>query len=165
MTNVVKLHYTVMQYALQNVIKVVMKKVQCTFRLPQHIVDKIDEQEGETRTDKLLALLGKENTSVMHNVVDNALHEKIVKIEARLSALEKPRTGTNLANEKRREETLRFIEKELSSLTDEQKEFARLARYPLSEVRKATRITKSQSDTYKDKIREYLGVDEIGPKK
>lgn len=141
-----------------------MTRVQCTFRLPQNVVDLIDSQEGESRTEKLLRLIGMEESNVMQSVIDDALHDRLLMIEKRLTELEVERkkvnkpvaTTLNGANQKRKEETIRFIENELMTLTVEQVDHASKARYPLSEVRKMTGITKSQCDTYGSRIREFL---------
>ncbi|CAH1602684.1 conserved hypothetical protein [Vibrio jasicida] len=141
-----------------------MTRVQCTFRLPQNVVDLIDSQEGESRTEKLLKLIGMEESNVIQSVIDDVLHDRLLMIEKRLTELEVERkkvnkpvaTTLNGANQKRKEETIRFIENELMTLTVEQVDHASKARYPLSEVRKMTGITKSQSDTYADMIREFL---------
>jgi len=161
---VVGMDYTVVIGVMRFVVRCGMERVQCTFRLPKSVVDWIDDQDGESRTDKLLALLGVENNTVMQSVIDDALQGRILAIEKRLTELEADRTkvskpvatALNGANQKRKEETIRFIESELMTLTAEQVDRAVNARYPLSEVRKATGITKSQSDTYADMIREFL---------
>lgn len=71
-----------------------MSKVQCTFRLPKKVVELIDQQEGNTRTDKLLSLLGfsEDDTdySVMQNVVSNEIIERLSIVEDRLNKLETP---------------------------------------------------------------------------
>ncbi|EGQ7796278.1 hypothetical protein RG677_004801 [Vibrio parahaemolyticus] len=153
---------------MQNVIRDIMTKIQCTFRLPQQVVELIDSQDGKDRTDKLLSLLGmldsEPKQSVMHSVISGALHERLESIESRLSSLENGKNDTlqpqslNVANKKRKEKTLRFIEDELKKLTSEQIENAIQARYPLSEVRKCTEITKSQCDSYGDRIKTFLGI-------
>ncbi len=142
-----------------------MTKIQCTFRLPQQVVELIDSQDGKDRTDKLLSLLGmldsEPKQSVMQNVISGALHERLESIESRLSSLENDTLqpqSLNVANKKRKEKTLRFIEDELKKLTSEQIENAIQARYPLSEVRKCTEITKSQCDSYGDRIKTFLGI-------
>lgn len=157
-----------MTNVMQNVIRNVMTKIQCTFRLPQQVVELIDSQEGKDRTDKLLSLLGQSDVEpkngVMQSVISDALHERLESIEARLSSLEngrndKPQSQSlNVANKKRKEKTIRFVEEELKKLTPEQKENAIQARYPLSEVRKCTEITKSQCDSYGDIIKTFLGI-------
>ncbi|WP_455292702.1 hypothetical protein, partial [Vibrio parahaemolyticus] len=102
--------------------------------------------------------------SVMHSVISDALHERLESIESRLSSLENGKSDTlqpqslNVANKKRKEKTLRFIEDELKKLTSEQVENAIQARYPLSEVRKCTEITKSQCDSYGDRIKTFLEI-------
>ncbi|EHV5558210.1 hypothetical protein K0W35_004971 [Vibrio parahaemolyticus] len=72
-----------------------MTKIQCTFRLPQQVVELIDSQEGKDRTDKLLSLLGQSDVEpkngVMQSVISNVLHERLENIEARLSSLENGR--------------------------------------------------------------------------
>ena len=161
---VVGMYYTVVICVMHFVVGCVMERVQCTFRLPKSVVDLINEQEGETRTDKLLKLIGVEEPSVMQSVIDDVLQDRLLAIEKRLTEFETERTKVskpvattlNRANQKRKEETIRFIESELMTLTGEQVDRAVNARYPLSEVRKATGITKSQSDTYADMIREFL---------
>lgn len=61
-----------------------MKNVQCTFRLPQEVVDLIDKQSGKTRTDKLLNLLGHGGSQDDYTVIEKRFEE----IENRLSLLE-----------------------------------------------------------------------------
>ncbi|KJF92051.1 hypothetical protein UB39_22105, partial [Photobacterium angustum] len=61
-----------------------MKNVQCTFRLPQEVVDLIDKQSGKTRTDKLLNLLGHGSSQDDYTVIEKRFDE----IENRLSLLE-----------------------------------------------------------------------------
>ncbi|MEZ8196961.1 hypothetical protein [Vibrio cortegadensis] len=137
-----------------------MKKIQCTFRLPQHVVDLIDQQDGDTRTDKLLYLLGVDakEATVMHDVVNIALHERLCKIEDRIYSLEnKPSSkNKNMANLKRKQQTIDLINKELKALSAEQIKNIKSSRYPLSETRKVTNISKSQCDSYTDMIRDFL---------
>ncbi|WP_305842116.1 hypothetical protein [Photobacterium leiognathi] len=61
-----------------------MKTVQCTFRLPNKVVDLIDKQSGKTRTDKLLNLLGYGCNQTDYS----AIEKRIEAVESRLSALE-----------------------------------------------------------------------------
>lgn len=140
-----------------------MKKVQCTFRLPENVVNLIDQQPGETRTEKLLSLISAEEVKVtdegvMQNVIKNALHP----IEERLKALEsktlKSNPSANSANQQRKNRTIASIKSELETLTQEQINAIKNARYPLSEVRKSTKITKSQCDSYSDMIRDFLNM-------
>ncbi|HII4313818.1 TPA: hypothetical protein ACY4PQ_004963 [Vibrio parahaemolyticus] len=158
------MNYTVVIGVMRFVVGCVMERVQCTFRLPKHVIELIEKQEGKTKTDKLLKLIGAVESNVMQSVVSDALQDRLLMIEKRLTELEVERkkvnkpvaTTLNGANQKRKEETIRFIENELMTLTVEQVDHASKARYPLSEVRKMTSITKSQSDTYADMIREFL---------
>ncbi|MCQ9091213.1 hypothetical protein [Vibrio alginolyticus] len=153
---------------MQNVIRDIMTKIQCTFRLPKEVVELIDSKDGKDRTNKLLSLLGmldsEPKKSVMQNVISDALHERLESIESRLSSLETSKNdiiqpqSLSVANKKRKEQTIHFIEKELNKLTSEQIENAIQARYPLSEVRKCTEITKSQCDSYGDRIKTFLGI-------
>ncbi len=162
------LHYECKISVMQNVIRDLMTKIQCTFRLPKQVVELIDSQDGKDRTDKLLSLLcvldSEPKQSVMQNVIKDALRERLESIESRLSSLENGKNDTlqpqslNVANKKRKEKTLRFIEDELKKLTSEQIENVIQARYPLSEVRKCTEITKSQCDSYGDRIKTFLGI-------
>ncbi|WP_318492191.1 hypothetical protein [Photobacterium leiognathi] len=69
-----------------------MKTVQCTFRLPNEVVDLIDKQAGKTRTDKLLNLLGYGCNQTDYN----AIEKRIKAVESRLSVLE----NTNQVNVK-----------------------------------------------------------------
>ncbi len=141
-----------------------MERVQCTFRLPKHVIELIEKQEGKTKTDKLLKLIGAVESNVMQSVVSDALQDRLLMIEKRLTELEAERkkeskpvaTALSGANQKRKEETIRFIDSELMTLTAEQVDHVANARYPLSEVRKITGITKSQCDTYGSRIREFL---------
>ncbi|EPX6970180.1 hypothetical protein ACW0W9_004819 [Vibrio parahaemolyticus] len=135
-----------------------MKKIQCTFRLPENVVNLIDEQEGETRTEKLLNLLNI-NDGVMQGVIKNELQERLIEIETRLSRLEKKKVATsNSSNQKRKKDTIEFIQREISQLSKEQIEHITTSRYALSELRKVTKITKSQCDSYADMIKESLGM-------
>lgn len=72
-----------------------MEKVQCTFRLPKNVVELIDQQSGETRTDKLLTLLGFSSKSpdynVMQGVINSELEQRLSAIETRLLAMEIPK--------------------------------------------------------------------------
>ena len=83
-----------------------MKNVQCTFRLPQEVVDLIDNQSGKTRTDKLLNLLGHGCSQGDYAVIE----KRFEGIESRLSLLEsssenkakvKINQSNNQANEQR----------------------------------------------------------------
>ncbi|MFA0442458.1 hypothetical protein AB4560_21330 [Vibrio sp. 10N.222.51.C12] len=69
-----------------------MSKVQCTFRLPVEVVELIDEQDGDTRTDKLLSLLGFSSGIVSYGVrqivVDNRVEERLLELEKRVTYLE-----------------------------------------------------------------------------
>lgn len=67
-----------------------MKKIQCTFRLPQNIVDLIDKQDGGTRTDKLLSLLKVNDSTVIQSVIepDYTLYERVNELERKLRLLE-----------------------------------------------------------------------------
>ena len=69
-----------------------MSKVQCTFRLPIEVVKLIDNQDGKTRTDKLLSLLGVGEKPVSYSVMQDAIspvvEERISVLEERLSLLE-----------------------------------------------------------------------------
>lgn len=69
-----------------------MAKVQCTFRLPVEVVDLIDEQDGETRTDKLLCLLGFEKSisscNVRRHVISDDFEQRLSVIEKKVSDLE-----------------------------------------------------------------------------
>ncbi|MEZ8495224.1 hypothetical protein AB6C81_23560 [Vibrio splendidus] len=136
------------------------KKIQCTFRLPENIVALIDIQEGETRTEKLLALLNTKEEKVSNDVIQDALHERLVLIEERLALLEKgaltKKFPLNSANQKRKAQTIKLIQEELSTLSQHQILEIRKSRYPLSEVRKLTRISKSQCDSYADMIKGFL---------
>ena len=139
-----------------------MKKVQCTFRLPEEVVALIDKQEGETRTDKLLSILNvslKADEGVMQNVISDALQSRLLTIESRLEALEKKKTsGNNSANQKRKTETIEYIRNELNTLEENQINALKTARYPLSEIRKLTKISKSQCDSYSTMIKEILDI-------
>lgn len=79
-----------------------MKNIQCTFRLPQQVVELIDKQKGKTRTDKLLNLLGHGCNQDDYSVIEKRLEL----VERRLAILEsmedkpKPRVS-NQANEQR----------------------------------------------------------------
>lgn len=73
-----------------------MSKVQCTFRLPVEVVDLIDEQDGETRTDKLLSLLGfgldDLSYSVRQTVISSEVEKRLESLESRISELETDRS-------------------------------------------------------------------------
>ena len=79
-----------------------MNKVQCTFRLPLHIVELIDKQEGNNRTDKLLSLIGVDYTNVINP--DYTLLERFDLLEKRVLELESkkksipPRINSNNPN-------------------------------------------------------------------
>ena len=139
-----------------------MKKVQCTFRLPEEVVALIDKQEGETRTDKLLNILNislKAEKPVMQNVINDALQDRLLTIESRLEVLEKRKpSGNNSANQKRKTETIEYIRNELDKLEESQINIIKTVRYPLSEIRKLTNISKSQCDSYSTMIKEILDI-------
>ncbi len=144
-----------------------MKKIQCTFRLPEKVVEHIEKQDGETRTDKLLSLLGFSSTSVdygvIHNVISPELELRLQGIEARIYSLEneklaKPMSSRNQANEARKIEAIEKLNAELDKIPTSDYKAIRNSRYPLSEVRKRTLITKSQCDSYKDNIFKRLGL-------
>lgn len=147
-----------------------MKKIQCTFRLPENVVEIIDSQVGGTRTDKLLALLGFEKESndysAMHDVINKELEVRLLNLESRIAELESSnRTSKitssnkgNSANKARKMEALEKLSAELDSISVSDYEIIRNARYPLSEVRKRTSISKSQCDSYKEVIFQRLGL-------
>ncbi|MBS9899133.1 hypothetical protein J4H41_23090 [Vibrio alginolyticus] len=143
-----------------------MKKIQCTFRLPENVVDLIDSQEGRTRTDKLLALLGFEKTSAdygeMQSVIKEEYEARFKALESRIAALESKQQPTspssNSSNEARKAEAIEKIHTELDTIPESDYDEIRNARYPLSAVRKRTNISKSQCDSYKDIINERLGL-------
>lgn len=143
-----------------------MKKIQCTFRLPESVVSLIDEQDGETRTDKLLSLLGFENKSMDYGDVQSVIKEeyeaRFKALESRIAALEsKQQTNSpssNSSNEARKAEAIEKIHAELDTIPESDYDEIRNARYPLSAVRKRTNISKSQCDSYKDIINERLGL-------
>lgn len=147
-----------------------MKKIQCTFRLPENIVELIDSQVGETRTDKLLALLGCEKDLVdyseMQSVIRSDFEARFQDLESRIATLESGKkvsqtpsiTSSNSSNEARKAEAIEKLNAELDSIPTSDYDAIRSARYPLSEVRKRTNITKSQCDSYKDIIAERLGL-------
>ena len=64
-----------------------MSKVQCTFRLPQQVVEFIDGQVGKDRTEKLLYLLGYEPELPEHIVMHGVMH-RLDELEKRISQLE-----------------------------------------------------------------------------
>ncbi|MGF1832045.1 hypothetical protein L4D04_23510 [Photobacterium angustum] len=80
-----------------------MKNIQCTFRLPQQVIELIDKQKGKTRTDKLLNLLGHGCNQDDYSVIEKRLEL----VERRLAMLESLSDGklkekvSNQANEKR----------------------------------------------------------------
>lgn len=147
-----------------------MKKIQCTFRLPENVVDLIDKQNGETRTDKLLSLLGFENKqgdySEMQSVISSEFEIRFQLLESRISKLElsnkKPgfslRTSSNSANENRKVEAIKKLNAELDTIPKSDYELICDARYPLAEIRKRTNISKSQCDLYKDIINKHFGL-------
>lgn len=143
-----------------------MKRIQCTFRLPENVVELIDSQSGDTRTDKLLCLLrevsGELDDGVMRGVIGSALQERMDKMEQRIERLENSRkptkAGINSSNIERKEKSIQRIKHELSTLSSEQIAEIRSARYPLSVVRSYTCITKSQCDSYGKMIREIVGA-------
>lgn len=143
-----------------------MKKIQCTFRLPESVVSLIDEQDGETRTDKLLSLLGFENKSMDYGDVQSVIKEeyeaRFKALESRIAALESKQQTTspssNSSNEARKAEAIKKIHAELDTIPESDYDEIRNARYPLSAVRKRTNISKSQCDSYKDIINERLGL-------
>lgn len=147
-----------------------MQKVQCTFRLPENVVDLIDKQHGKTRTDKLLSLLGFENKqsdySEMQSVISSEFEIRFQVLESRISKLElsnqtsrlplKP--SSNSANENRKAEAIKRLNAELDTIPKSDYELICNARYPLSEVRKRTNISKSQCDLYKGIINKYFDL-------
>lgn len=147
-----------------------MKKIQCTFRLPENVVELIDRQVGETRTDKLLSLLGFEKESPDYTVIQGVIIERVEArmsdLEARIVELESMRnsSGTGLinsgnsANEVRKIEAIEKLNAELDKIPASDHEAIRNARYPLAEVRKRTGISKSQCDSYKEIIFQRLGL-------
>lgn len=147
-----------------------MKKVQCTFRLPENVVDLIDKQNGETRTDKLLLLLGFDNKQsdydVMQIVIRSEFEIRYQKLESRISELELSnkksclplKTSSNSANEHRKAEAIKKLNAELGTIPKSDYELICGARYPLSEVRKRTNISKSQCDLYKGIINKHFGL-------
>lgn len=156
-------HYVCITPCNANVIHLIerdnMKKIQCTFRLPVDIVDLIDEQVGETRTDKLLSLL--KNTGEEPEALTYTIHEKLSEIECRLNALERSKplkNNANSSNQHRKNQTIEFIKTELNKLNKEQISLIKESRYPLSEIRKNTNISKSQSDSYSTMIKETLNI-------
>ena len=90
-----------------------MKTVQCTFRLPNEVVDLIDEQSGKTRTDKLLNLLGYGCNQFDYN----AIEKRIKAVESRLSALESTKQTESSPNQQRALE----VKERLFSALDELK--------------------------------------------
>ncbi|EJE8676108.1 hypothetical protein M5236_004855 [Vibrio parahaemolyticus] len=50
-----------------------MTKIQCTFRLPQQVVELIDSQNGKDRTDKLLSLLGQSGVEPKNGVMQSVI--------------------------------------------------------------------------------------------
>ncbi|HCH0965976.1 TPA: hypothetical protein NKP55_004604 [Vibrio parahaemolyticus] len=136
-----------------------MKRIQCTFRLPEDIVSLIDQQPGETRTEKLLSLIGSEKSGNTH-IMQDAIKIALQPIEERLTALESKKStpSNNSANQQRKNQTISFIKSELDTLTKEQIRVIHSSRYPLSEIRKSTKITKSQCDSYSDMIKNFIEI-------
>ncbi|WP_318490416.1 hypothetical protein [Photobacterium leiognathi] len=97
-----------------------MKTVQCTFRLPEDVVDLIDKQVGKTRTDKLLSLLGFSCNQNDYTVIEKRLSD----LEKRLSQIESKDSGTASqgkkvdANEVRAKEAKARLFKELDALKE-----------------------------------------------
>ena len=140
-----------------------MSKVQCTFRLPQQVVEFIDGQVGKDRTEKLLYLLGYEPELPEHIVMHGVMH-RFDELEKRISHLEsngKVSSGKSTnrsANEDRRLSAIERLKSELNSIDKSDYDLIRSARYPLSEVRKRTTITKGQSDSYRDIIFKFFDI-------
>lgn len=163
------LSYIVLQVVFCNTMYgyfLLMKTIQCTFRLPENVVELIDAQQGGTRTDKLLSLLGfeKENRDYgeMQSVISDGIKERFLNLEARIIALESSHSVStakgNSANEARKIEAIEKLNAELDTISSSDYELIRKARYPLSEVRKRTNIRKGQCDSYKDIILKRLGL-------
>ncbi len=147
-----------------------MKKIQCTFRLPENVVELIDSQVGETRTDKLLSLLGFEKEpfdyAEMQSVISEKFEVRLLDLETRIAELESSHNSSkvestnsgNSSNEARKIEAIEKLNTELDKISTSDYEAIRNARYPLAEVRKRTSISKSQCDSYKTIIFERLGL-------
>lgn len=115
-----------------------MKKIQCTFRLPVEVVKLIDGQHGETRTDKLLSLLGFESNSsdysVMQSAISGEVEERFLALESRISELEKAnnyvsksskmakRNAVNSSYEDRSKEVVERCRAAWLSLSEEQRQ-------------------------------------------
>ena len=140
-----------------------MSKVQCTFRLPQQVVEFIDGQVGKDRTEKLLYLLGYEPELPEHVVMHGVMH-RFEELERRLAELESKSFSSSAeksystSNESRRLEAIEKLKTELGAIEKSEYELIRSARYPLAEVRRRTRITKSQCDLYREIIFKHLEI-------
>lgn len=106
-----------------------MRKIQCTFRLPENVVDLIDKQDGETRTDKLLSLLGFGEKDVINGVrqvvISDNLEERLVGIEKRISELEnakRPSKPANSSYDDRRRSVLKKCRSAWLNLTPSERE-------------------------------------------
>ncbi len=146
-----------------------MKKVQCTFRLPVEVVELIDEQQGNTRTDKLLSLLGFDSNlfdySVMRGVISGGIEERFLALESRISELEKAnnhesklsktakRNAVNSSYEERSKEVVERCKAAWLSLSEEQrrtitkKDFAELSGASRGTVTKYWAIFTADSDS------------------
>ncbi|UJF20247.1 hypothetical protein L0B53_19110 (plasmid) [Vibrio sp. SS-MA-C1-2] len=149
-----------------------METVQYTFRLPKDVVDLIDSQIGNTRTDKLLSLIEGtvryEDDSVVNNVSQtdySSIDERLSKVEMALSVLLKPEQDKSVANQpkslstanqRKSEEYNNRIREAVRNLTLEQKLEAISSRYPVSKVREFTGLTKGMTDGKTELIKEWL---------
>lgn len=80
-----------------------MKNIQCTFRLPEQVVELIDKQKGKTRTDKLLRLLDFDCNQDDYSVIEKRLElveRRVAMLESLSEDKPKPKV-TNQANEQR----------------------------------------------------------------
>ena len=95
----------------------------------------------------------------MHGVM-----HRFDELEKRISQLEsngKVSSGKSTnrsANEDRRLSAIERLKSELNSIDKSDYDLIRSARYPLSEVRKRTTITKGQGDSYRDIIFKFFDI-------
>jgi hypothetical protein len=70
-----------------------MQSTQCTFRLPNEVIELIDKQRGRTRTDKLLNLIG-----FNEGEEKETIEERLEKLEKKVMNLEKLKSPSSKKN-------------------------------------------------------------------
>lgn len=94
-----------------------MKNIQCTFRLPEQVVELIDKQKGKTRTDKLLLLLGFDCSQDDYSVIEKRL-ELVERRVAMLESLSDNKPKEKVSNHANEQRSLEAKERLFSALDD-----------------------------------------------